>query len=575
MDDGKSRCAANLRAWHRQSRTISEAASFAGREPGLIWMGIATALFAIAAAAIVAAWGWLGAAVEMPPSPLAAGEKLYCISYAPFRGSQNPFGPDVPIDPGQIDEDLAQLKRISNCVRTYSVDHGLDQIPEIARRHGLKVLQGLWLSNRPDRSRYQVETAIALANRYPDVIAAVIVGNEVLLRGEMSPPDLSRTIREVKAQVSVPVTYADVWEFWLRHREIAAAVDFVTIHILPYWEDFPIPARDAARHVDAIRKRVVAAFPDKDVFVGEFGWPSAGRMREAALPSPVDQARTLHEVVALARRENYRVNLIEAYDQPWKRQLEGTVGGHWGLFDAYRREAKFAWGGAVANHPHWRWQAAGGVALAAAAVAAALAARRRSAAAPTAGWGLRLAAIAIVSGTLIGWTIENVPLESLTLGDWLRSLTWTIVALLSPVAVAFALATQARPPSFAQLLGRRAQRPPLGVPLLLGVLLIALAVLSVQAALGLVFDPRYRDFPFAPLTGAVAPFLFLSSRKLLPAWRRRRDIPAAETVMAATLSASAVYIVGNESLANWQALWLAGGLLALAFTLLQARAAPG
>ena len=149
-------------------------------------MGVASALFAIAAAAIVAVWGWLGSMVQMPPSPLASGGKLYCISYAPFRGDQNPFGPDVPIDPRQIDEDLAQLKQITDCVRTYSIDHGLDQIPEIAKRHGMKVLQGLWLSNRPDRSRYQVETAIALAKRFPDVIVAVIVGNEVLLRGEMS-----------------------------------------------------------------------------------------------------------------------------------------------------------------------------------------------------------------------------------------------------------------------------------------------------------------------------------------------------------------------------------------------------
>src|SRR5712671_1261692 len=142
----------------------------------------------------------------MPPSPLAAGEKLHCVSYAPFRGDQNPFGPDVPIDPRQIAEDLAQLKQITSCIRTYSVDHGLDQIPEIAKRHGLKVMQGLWLSSLPELSRKQVARTIELAKQFPDVIAAVIVGNEVLLRGEMSAPQLARTIREVKAQVSMPVT---------------------------------------------------------------------------------------------------------------------------------------------------------------------------------------------------------------------------------------------------------------------------------------------------------------------------------------------------------------------------------
>src|SRR5437868_5882292 len=99
-------------------------------------MPFAFALFAGVAVAIVAAWAWLGAAVEMPLTPLRAGEKLPCISYAPFRGSQSPFDPDVPIDPRQIEADLTQLKPLTDCVRTYSIDHGLDQIPEIARRHG-------------------------------------------------------------------------------------------------------------------------------------------------------------------------------------------------------------------------------------------------------------------------------------------------------------------------------------------------------------------------------------------------------------------------------------------------------
>ena len=80
-------------------------------------MGIATALFAIAAAAITMAWAWLGAPVQMPPSPLTPGEKLYCVSYTPFRGAQTPIGPDIPVDPRQIDEDLAQLKEITDCVR--------------------------------------------------------------------------------------------------------------------------------------------------------------------------------------------------------------------------------------------------------------------------------------------------------------------------------------------------------------------------------------------------------------------------------------------------------------------------
>lgn len=508
----------------------------------------------------------------MPASPLDPGEKLYCISYAPFRGDQNPLNSSTRVEPRQIEEDLARLAAVSNCIRTYSTDFGLDQVPEIARRHGLKLLQGLWLSSHADKSREQIETAVRLANRYPDVISAVIVGNEVLLRGEMSAVDLANTIRAVKSRVPMRVTYADVWEFWLRHREVYEAVDFVTIHILPYWEDFPIPASAAAAHVDSIRQKLVAAFPNKEILIGEVGWPSAGRMREGAWPSPVNQARVLHDVLALAKRENFRVNVIEAFDQPWKRYLEGTVGGHWGLFDADTREFKFAWGGAVSNHPHWIWQAAGGVTLALLTFAAAISAgRRRIAPAELRrpSW-IGVAVMALVSGIFVGWTIENVVIESLGLDGWMRSLAWAGVAIAAPLLAAAALASGMAIPSFSRVLARAEDRPRQALPLALGGGLIVIGVLALQAALGLVFDPRYRDFPFAAMTAAVVPYLALSLAGPRPLGVRG----AAEVVFAAALGACAVYIAVNEGLANWQALWFCAALAGLSLILLRSRDAP-
>src|SRR5882757_494738 len=329
-------------------------------------------LFTLAAAIIVVCWWWLGSTVPMPPSPLDPGEKLYCVSYAPFRGSQTPLDLSTRIDARQIDEDLTQLAKSTDCIRIYSVDAGLDQIPEIAQRHGLKVLLGLWVSSFPDRTQYQIATGVALANRFPDTVRAIIVGNEALLRGDVSAAKLREYITSVKSQVKAPVTYADVWEFWQRHRELASAVDFVTVHILPYWEDDPISADKAADHVGSIRKLVAKDFPGKEIMIGEFGWPSAGRMRESALPSPATQARVLADVLRRGKEDGFRVNLIEAFDQPWKRFLEGTVGGHWGLYDDASRRQKFVWGAPVSNHRNWLWQAIGGVVLAAAAFAAAM-----------------------------------------------------------------------------------------------------------------------------------------------------------------------------------------------------------
>src|SRR4051795_2089535 len=326
---------------------------------------------------IAAAWWWLATPITLARAPIDPNAKLMCVSYAPFRGVQTPLLLTTHIAPEQIAQDLEQLAKITDCVRTYSIENGLDQVPELAAKAGLKVIQGIWLGSNRLKNLAQISTVVHLAEQFPDVITSVVVGNEVLLRGKMTPADLAATIRSVKSQVAVPVTYADVWEYWLRNREVYEAVDFVTIHILPYWEDFPIRAKYAAAHVNAIRKRMAVAFPGKEILIGETGWPSEGRMREGALPSRTNQARVVSEILDLAKRENFRVNLIEAYDQPWKRQLEGTVGGYWGLFDSIHRVVKYPPGQAISNFPLWKLQMAAGMVLSLIIFASAWATTRR------------------------------------------------------------------------------------------------------------------------------------------------------------------------------------------------------
>jgi glucan 1,3-beta-glucosidase len=285
-------------------------------------------------------------------------------------------------------------------------------------------------------------------------------------------------------------------------------------------------------------------------------------MREGALPSPATQARVLQDVLALSAREKFRVNLIEAYDQPWKRALEGTVGGHWGIIsDA--RDFKFVWGEAVSNHPRWMWQAGGGVVLAVIVFGVAFFAGGK---APAIVW-LAVTGNAIVSGALIGWTIANLPLESLGVSGWARSLALAIVTALSAPVVSAALMRGAPIPSFTGLLGPALQRIRDPLAIAMGVMLIAVTLLAVLTALGLVFDPRYKDFPFAPLTAAIVPFLLHTVATPRPAGARG----VAEVLSAALLALSVPYIVLNESFGNWQSLWLCAALVALAVTLVQVR----
>jgi glucan 1,3-beta-glucosidase len=523
------------------------------------------ALFFFTAAAVALAWWWLGRPLAAPAAATDPG-RIQCMSYAPFRAGQSPLIAATHAEATQIEEDLTKLARLTGCVRTYATDNGLDQIPAIAQRLGLKVLQGLWLGRDRQKNRIQIDTAIALAKRYPGAIIGIVVGNEVLLRGELAAEDIAAVLREVKVATGMPVTYADVWEFWLRNRELAAAVDFITIHILPYWEDFPIAADIAAAHVDDIRSRVAAMFPGKEILIGEVGWPSAGRMREGALPSPSNQAHVLEEVMARARAKNYRVNLIEAFDQPWKRQLEGTVGGYWGLLGSDVREPKFTWGEPVSDHPLWRWQLAFGLTMAAVVFGAAIRVGRGAAhpiekAPQTVLAGI--AAIGLAAGIAVPWGVENVTIESFGPGGWIRGAAFALVAVAAPIAATMALAANVTVPAFARVLGRPGERLPTPIARASGLVLAAATIMAIQTALGLVFDPRYRDFTDAQLSAAVVPFAIAMALGPDRAGPRGR----AETIAAVTLAGSAVYIVLNEGFANWQALWFGAVLVVLAVTL--------
>src|ERR1700710_1038542 len=321
------------------------------------------ALFFISLGVVATVWWWLAMPVTLARAPIDPAAKLECVSYAPVRCDHTPHNPRLIVSPEQIAEDLGELADVTKCSRTYSIDNGLDMVPELASRTGLKVLLGVWIGRDRAKNVLLINHAVALANDHPGVVTSLIVGSEVLLRGEMTVSDLREFVRLAKSRVHVPGPYADVWEFWLPYREMAADVDFVTVHMLPFWEDVPPRAEEAAAHVDNIRMQVAAAFPGKEILIGEAGWPSQGRMRDGSLASRINQARFISELLERARTEKSRVNLFEAYDEPWKRKWEGTVGGYWGMFNAGDRQLKYPAGVPIGNYPRWKWQMAGGLVL--------------------------------------------------------------------------------------------------------------------------------------------------------------------------------------------------------------------
>jgi exo-beta-1,3-glucanase (GH17 family) len=313
--------------------------------------------------AAVLFWYYFGA-VSILKDDTSSFSKLQCVSYAPFAKDESPFLFDngLVISSNRVREDLKLLSKYTDCIRTYSTV-GLEMIPAIARENNLKMLMGAWVSKDKVQTKQELDTLIKLASENQDIVKAVIVGNEVLLRGDTSDVQLLEYLKQVKAALpNIKVTYADVWEFWLKHPAIKESTDFVTIHILPYWEDEPMGIKRAINHLADVRGEVESILKDKNILIGETGWPSEGRMREDAHPSKINQALFVREFVQLAVKNNWDYNIIEAFDQPWKRVSEGAVGGFWGLFDKDRND-KNVFAGDVSNFPNYKYLAFGTLAL--------------------------------------------------------------------------------------------------------------------------------------------------------------------------------------------------------------------
>lgn len=290
--------------------------------------------------------------------------KLQCVSYAPFGKDDSPFMMDkgLVISEDLVRKDLQLISKYSECIRTYSTV-GLEMVPKIARENNLKMLMGAWVNGDEKPTRKEIDTLIKLATEYKDIVKAVVVGNEALLRGDLSDKRLYEYIKEVKAALpDTKVTYADVWEYWLKYPNIKEVTDFVTIHILPYWEDDPMEITAAIKHLANVRLEVESILKTSDILIGETGWPSEGRMREDALPSKTNQAIFVREFVKLAEEKHWNYNVIEAFDQPWKRLSEGAVGGYWGLFDKDRAD-KNVFAGDVSDFPNYKSLALGSILL--------------------------------------------------------------------------------------------------------------------------------------------------------------------------------------------------------------------
>jgi len=306
-------------------------------------MRFVVAIIALIACVHAGVWALVG---RQATAPNFEGAQLASVSYAPFAKTARPDKGDVTTV-RQIRSDLKVLAPYTRALRTYASTGGIELVPAVANEFGLKVTVGAWIDRDTDRNEREVRAALDLARKNSNV-NGIVVGNETVFRGEIKVPELIKIIQRVKRSSPVPVTTGEIWTVWRDHPELVSAVDYLAVHILPYWEGISEKsAVDAAiGGYDTLRR----LYPGKRIVIAEFGWPSAGYNFKSANPGRTEQATVLRTFVTRAEAFGIDYNIVEAIDQPWK-VFEGNVGPYWGVFDA-AREPKFAWSGPIVDPDH-------------------------------------------------------------------------------------------------------------------------------------------------------------------------------------------------------------------------------
>ncbi len=295
-------------------------------------------------------WALLNIPEHEPPWPA----KVKGFSFSPMRGNQSPLEGQYP-SIAKIDEDLALLSGDVHAIRTYGTASTLAEIPRLAGAHRLNVALGAWISDDAEANDKEIERLIDSFRENHRSVVRVIVGNEAILQGTQQAEQMIAHLDRVRDKVWAPVSIAEPWHIWLKHPELVDHVDFIAVHLLPYWEGIPVD--QAVDYVVSRYEELQQAYPQKPIVIAEIGWPSNGRTRQGAVASQANQAKFLRRFLAVAERNNYNYYIIEAFDQLWKRDLEGEAGTYWGVYDD-QREQKFAFTTPVIRIPQWQELAA-------------------------------------------------------------------------------------------------------------------------------------------------------------------------------------------------------------------------
>ena len=253
---------------------------------------------------------------------------VHGLCFSPYLEGQSPGS---LVDEAQIRARLGIVRPYTRWVRSFSCTDGHEITPRVAHELGMKTLVGAWLGTDREINEREIAGAIALARAgHVDILA---VGNEVLLREDMSEDELLGYIERVRQAVppGIPVGYVDAYYLFERHPRVTAACDVLLTNCYPFWEG--CPREQAIAYMQSMYQRTVAVAAGKKVIISETGWPHTGTAFHGAVPSVEGAMRYFIDTCRWAREDGVEVFYFAAFDEAWKVGAEGDVGAYWGLWD--------------------------------------------------------------------------------------------------------------------------------------------------------------------------------------------------------------------------------------------------
>jgi len=293
-------------------------------------------LSALALTALLALAGCGSAGSERIPLATTLATQRF-VAYVPRSFSVRDGQPRAATADG-IAADLRRLRPHFSGLITYGLGDGQAQIVPLAVRAGFEaVVIGVW----EPRDRAELDQAIALAERYPRQVTALILGNEGLFWKRYTAADLHAAVAYVRDRLpGVPLTSSEPFAHYFDSPDapVLLELDLLMPNIHPLFEPWFDPAKvdQSVAFVAEVVARLHGLTP-KPVLVKETGLPSAPTERGFNEARQAAFWRGLEHALPAGPAQN--LAYFEAFDAPWKPQeLAAQFGriepaeGHWGLF---------------------------------------------------------------------------------------------------------------------------------------------------------------------------------------------------------------------------------------------------